>query len=334
MHVSIRRRAFTLVELLVAVSIIVVLIAILIPALGGARNSARRTATTSLMTSVGTAINQFKSQNNRLPGFFSQAELGRPTNDTGFTSMENALLDLSGGIDPNATLGRPEVIEVEIITGAGPPKRARINTLQVGGGENTFLNLAAKGVAGGDQQAGGLAPARNNYDQKINPLTIPAGDYQMPDILDSWGKPIMLWAKNEAAGPDPDFSQETFNPAEGSLFYWQANKGYLEAAIQDGKSALSRGVPWAQRERTMAALLGHPAFPDPDTIADAPEPLSPRADFVLHSAGQDGVFLTNKGDTNTEYRYLPSGAVQPRPWEAQPSWSTIDKTDDLIQGGG
>lgn len=258
-------RAFTLIELLVVIAIIAVLIGILIPVMGNARNSARKTATTSLMTSVSTAVNQFRAQNNRLPGYFSQSELGQASNDTGFTSMENALLDLAGGLKPASlaqdwALGSPGVFEITI---AG--KNVRINALAVGGEDGPgFLNLGAKFASTGDrndtnasvaeggwsQGTSGLAPARPGTDQNgTADIFSNVSRYQMPDIIDSWGKPVMLWVKNEAAGTSPppgiaDRNAPSINDlsAEKSLFYWRANHGYLSAPVQRTQSALGEAV--------------------------------------------------------------------------------------------
>jgi prepilin-type N-terminal cleavage/methylation domain-containing protein len=61
------RRAFTLVEILVAVAIIAVLIAILIPALNAAKNAAKKTATLALLGNLQTGLNQYFSDFNIYP---------------------------------------------------------------------------------------------------------------------------------------------------------------------------------------------------------------------------------------------------------------------------
>lgn len=327
---------FTLVELLVAIGIIAVLVAILVPAIGGARASARRASTSALMTSVANAINQFKTQNGRLPGFFSQHELGQSTNNTGFTTMENALLDLAGGLDPTANLGEAQTVEITIGT-----KAARINTLRVGAADGPgFLAMTAKGVGSNEPQASGLAPARWPNDQEVDASIFQNGaKFQVPDILDAWGKPIILWARNEAAGssPPPEFALVNAPATPGpnnppALFYWRANRGYLATALQQRTSALGQGIAQAKIQRTMAALLGDPAFPNP--TQNPITPLSPRGDFVLHSAGGDGVFVNNAGQAALEFRYLPAGLAPPASWATEDDWLTLDRTDDIVQAGG
>jgi prepilin-type N-terminal cleavage/methylation domain-containing protein len=350
--------AFTLVELLVVIAIIGVLIGILIPVMGNARNSARKTATTSLMTAFSTSVNQFRAQNNRLPGFFSQAELGQSSNDTGFTAMENALLDLAGGLkSANQTqdwdLGAPGVFELTI---AG--KTVRINSLAVGGEDGPgFLNLGAKfagagnrneagaDVAQGGWQQGvsGLAPARPGTDQDgTADIFTNTARYQMPDLIDSWGKPVLLWVKNEAAGTSPPPAIAGRNApaisnlaAPQSLFYWRSNHGYLGAPLQRRESALGELTGDTQLLRTMNALLGNPSFADASAPGDEPAASTPLGDFVLQSAGIDSFFLANRSRQQFEYRYLPKGTALPASWggSGDVDWSTIDRTDDVIQGG-
>lgn len=351
-------RAFTLIELLVVVAIIGVLIGILIPVMGNARNSARKTATTSLMTAFSTSVNQFRAQNNRLPGFFSQAELGQTSNDTGFTAMENALLDLAGGLKTASMtqdwdLGSAGVFELTI---AG--KNVRINALAVGGEDGPgFLNLGAKFAGAGNrndssadvaqggwqQGASGLAPARPGTDQDgTADIFSNTARYQMPDLIDSWGKPVMLWVKNEAAGTSPppaiaDRNAPALNnlAAAQSLFYWRTNHGYLSAPLQRRESALGELTGDTQLRRTMNALLGNPSFADATAPGDEPAASAPLGDFVLQSAGVDNLFLANMSKPQFEFRYVPKGTALPAAWggSGDEDWSTIDRADDVIQGG-
>jgi prepilin-type N-terminal cleavage/methylation domain-containing protein len=334
---------FTLIELLVVISIIAILIAILIPAIGGARNSAKKTTTTTLMNSVSAAVNQFQTANRRLPGYFSQLDLADNSNDTGFTSMENALLDLAGGLQaPDADLSSPGMFEVTI-----NGKSARINALAVGSKDGPgYLQIAARfargsgtdgatAAAGGWQQgSNGLTPARPAVDQQ-GTLTMFTNTerYQMPDVVDAFGKPIMMWMRNDAAGENPARFAARDDGAPNALVYWQQNAGYLTAGSQAGVSALGQTMSDTNIERSLAGLLGNPAFPASGAPADEPAPASLRGDFVLHSAGIDGVFVSRRDQANYQIRYVPKGAATPASWNGE-AWGKIDDTDDLVQGGG
>lgn len=62
-----RRRAFTLVELLVVMAIVGILVAILLPAVNAARAAARRTQCQNNLRQVGLAIHNFESARQKLP---------------------------------------------------------------------------------------------------------------------------------------------------------------------------------------------------------------------------------------------------------------------------
>ncbi len=329
------QRGFTLIELLVVVAIIAVLVAILLPALGGARNAARRSATDNLMLTVRTSIDAFRSAKGRLPGHFSARQMADSTdNKSSLTTMENALLDLMGGIvavnSNPTTSGEPQVRKVTIGS-----SYIWVDTLALGSPEGPgFLSIPALSTKGAGGGANGLGPARREIQQIEDPDA--TGKNEIPDVLDAWGSPIILWSKNEAAGANPRFADDEARPSSQpqALFYHYSNHAYLNVSSQGDKSILSEssGISPTDLVRTLEALLGHPSFPKADATPANSEPAVPIGDYLLHSAGKDQIFLWNSGSAT-----LKQAVYEPR-LIADPSSDDTGKPisffDDLTMPGG
>ena len=343
-----RQNAFTLVELLVVIFIIVVLIAILIPALSGARTAARKAGTQSLMTSVKTGIAQFRTENRRLPGYFSQEQMGRSTNIPtasrgGFTNMQNALIDLAGGLrtDISATsVGTP--------SGDTPPGRIAVGP---------FAQNADKVVI--DRASMGAADSGSYIDLPPDAFTVapdagPAGDAAnrwMPTIFDTFGQPIVMWVSNDAAGADSQFAainapnSPTAPSSQRARFYWASNAGIFQAQRiglgrpqdQLRNSLLSTQRNPNERIASVLGIVGNPAFPQETGLTDLRDPLrlrpaAAKADVLLHSAGPDRVFLDKTLPSGYEARffaYLPEGVAG-----IVNTAKTPEFEDDIIIDGG
>lgn len=268
------RRAFTLIELLVTVSIIAILLGILLPALGGARSAARKVSTQSLMRNVRVAIDAFIADNGRTPGFFPIEEIGSEENGggsaiTGFTSMENALLDLAfgsgtvqtvaespSGTDPNGT---NSFIDIDPMNLSNDSVTARVNIAAVGDtNAGAYLSLDAEHLGPIIGQVG--------RDQiRLNRVNTDGTLIGMPDVIDYFGQPIMLWQRDTsaslpprqpgtpgAAGTPDEFASEFFDPNQiaqtRASFYWATNAGYLRSGDTanringDGDGTLSVGL--------------------------------------------------------------------------------------------
>lgn len=305
------RKAFSLIELLVVIIIITLVVAIVIPALASARTEAKKTDTRALVSQVVQGSTQFELDNRRPPGYFSARNLADATNVArGFSGMENAMLDLAGGIVPTTATG-PNIITV------GP------------GGTNGTVRVdpGLIGVAQGSNKAYFAPPAKFFKRQNGTDGGVRVGDadhQQMPVLVDSFGTPILFWGVDKSAVQDvvaiPDFVKETFVPNQpAARFYWAHNATFLSSQRLGDKgrnhsisgtvpsSMISSSVNANNRTVTLAAYLGNPsAYDDINKAAPNIFPTAARGTFTVHSAGPDAWFLSN-GDRGG--KLTPAGVL-------------------------
>lgn len=334
-------RGFTLIELLMVMLIIGIVIAIVVPALGGARNAARSAATQRLLTDYVTASSAFRNDNqDRAPGFFSVREMGSLDNEAlGFSAMENAMLDLAGGLVEGGGLGgggAANIIEIEI-----NGRRAYIDPERVGTGKYFEVDKD-------------LFESQPDYSQ------IGSGEHigAIPDLVDAWGNPVLLWT-NDEFGPRKIEEAEDFarvnsgagnDPDMGSHFYWASNACFLKsqrlgAGGKDqtfqtlgGDSAIgsiigdgATSIPYS-----LAGLLGNPSYPVKRDGVDAKDmlPAQGRGSFVVHSAGTDGVFLSARDPRGRSVIAEPGGATSFALLYGLNFKTGQDSTVDLISDSG
>lgn len=349
-RLSTHNRAFTIVELLVVIVIILLLMGLLIPALSGARNSAKKASTLSLMQSVSTGVSQFRADKGRMPGFYTQEQLGQGANtNKGLTVMENALVDLAGGLLPSETAvpsGNTSLIRLIYKGGMRPETRAVVDTTLIGAPDGpSYLNLPSdifKPVAG----------------QFHDAEAVRSGMDRMPDVIDPFGQPLLLWIRNPAAGSGATFARDEA-PPEGtpieetrSMFYAAGNAGMLRASQLGnfkrnqnlasvlgqygggGPGGSSGGDPSgadmiSDRSRSLTALLGHPDLPMNDVNYVDGYPSAPLGDAAIHSAGADGVYLSNDSGKLKRAAYRT-----PRNTQAASESKEISRFDDVVLPAG
>lgn len=319
---------------------------------------ARKTTTAALMTQVTNAAEQFSQDNaGRMPGYFLPTEMGFQANtDTGkggFTMMENALLDLLG---PDAIVG-----SAGLSNGSGGSATTKlvgpfgnVGNSGKGGNANVKVDFAVLGTGEGVYLTGG--------EDILRPVDGQAGSVphqQFPDLVDSFGNPLLAWVEDPTAPRNP-LDVEEFasvnSKDERARYYWASNAGWLQSSAMgkggQDQTTLSLLGDEAEAEESLTAVLGNPNFPTPmDFGANDVLPGASRGAFVVHSAGPDGVFfgikdsgakavgIADKADHDKFVYGLnffqPNSSTRLK--DAKGDFTTIDLTqdfDDLLSATG
>jgi len=331
------RKAFSLIELLVVIAVIGIVIAIIVPTLGGARNTAKAASTKAQLTEISNASQQFYTDNQRWPGYFTARQMGDPSNLTrGFSGMQNVMLDLAGGIV--ATTG-PNTRDVGPISGEEVTvDLTLIGTREAGGGyytptENRFVPQVGAGV--------GLQRAEDD-------------NRELPSVVDSFGTPILAWQRDRTA-IQPVESIEDFAALDSSMdparFYWNNNAGFLRTTelgkrgknptfSTDEYSLVGAGLtPDTELLEHMAVLLGSPSLPNE---AFPQGPAAARGDLIFHSGGIDAMYMSSKdlsgrGEVRFWQSFYTDDGGSTRLTDAEGRVETVDilaRFDDMIESVG
>ncbi len=305
-----RRCGFTLVELLVVMAIIALVISILLPALGGARNAAKSATTTSMASQITQASESFQLDNRRVPGRFSAREMGDKENATrGLSGMENLMLDLAGGVVGEGNT-KPTQYPKAIAVSPIDPSGGKVDQVWVepgligsaAGGSKAYYVPQAKYFAVQLNGGGSNDVAQFGID---GPTGKTEADIQIPDVIDAWGNPFLVWTEDDAS---PSVTNDVakfaaIDSTNAAHFYWNQNAAFLKAnALGRARtnqtkvsgsnvySMLGSGVNTTDLQGNMAVLLGNPNLPT-DLSKDPVLPTAGRGRVVVQSAGTDGYYM-------------------------------------------
>jgi len=340
------RPAFSLIELMVVILIIALIVAILLPALGGVRQKARDAATRNLLQNLSQAFAAFEIDNKRLPGYFPESALGDAVNGQGagrgLTSLENALFELSGGIDPSMVTPTGNWVKVGPYT--DDTKNVCFNQDAVGKGKYFVPPPQYYKKTDGTQSAGTKIASATNH-------------MAIWDLVDADGMPILAWMSDPGAvGPITNSTQLASvgsGSATAARFYMNSNHAML-ASLNLGKKGVNQNTESlvgfdgtaTNNAMSLAGILGSPG--SPKNINLPPQQILPtaaRGSFVLQAAGKNGIYVgrNERGGARADaagilhygltFKTLPDSPLTDS--DGKPTSSDLLKDfDDIVVSGG
>ncbi len=351
-----RRRlhtAFSITEMLVVIAIIVLLAGLLVVAMGRVRAKSLTTSTLATMQSFASACDAFQTEHGHYPGVIPEQVLAQAIADGQIshmlTSTENAVLHLMGGyrVCPPGTPGcsapgtspmgedfenfhlGPNGVEIEIGTGSSE-WRLKIDKNRIG--EGPIIN----GKPYAPYYTPGPHELRTVNGQALRSAA--ADDPELPDVIDAWGNPILYTRRLRSSGVlvwEP--GDDSFRPQ----FVIDGMRPYIESAgladrgmNQQQRSLLTRSESTpdengANRYSIFAQIIRHPSlgtWQESPLHSDNRGRVAPRGEYVLISAGPDGVYF--------DYDDGPGGNPDLVEGEGYANPRVIESYDDILVFGG
>ena len=334
-------RGFSITELLVVIGIIVLLIGILLPALGRVRQKARVTETSSVMEEFAKACDAFNQQFGYYPGIVPEEYLA---NDPKITPMENAVLHLAGGAVRQDELpvfinGQrfDNLAAIEFEPG-NPDSTGQV--ISFAGPDSSIFQIAVYAPAVGEGpfiQGKRYAPYFSPKGEQFRPSIYNPGESGttgqiefIPTVVDAWGQPVMYARRLRANGPlvgddalNSQFcfgSQSRLLGAETLGDFGQDQDGTVGSILNNSNA--DKGL------NNFAQILRTPAI----GAATQPQSGSPRGEYILISAGQDGVFFSNTDGPGSPGS--PVGDIVTNNDVSKNTPTIVNEYDDIIVSGG
>jgi hypothetical protein len=211
----------------------------------------------------------------------------------GFSQMENAMLELAGGI---VAAGQPtdpsDLTDVGPVAGSG----VRIRPSLIGAGGKSYFSSKAKNYReqdGVDADGGNRNSTGNNR--------------EMPVLVDSEGMPILMWTVDDTARKEirttadmNEFARETSAGAAPARLYWASNSAFLSGGALVGKYRVDEsaksviGGGNTTHAANFAALMGNPNSPvtyAASATADQIVPSAARGSVIIHAAGSNYTYF-------------------------------------------
>ena len=302
-----RRRAFTLVELLVVIALIGVLAALLLSALSSAQQRARATQTTSTMEAFAAACETFFQDHGQYPGVVPEALLAQDAeaNDgiPRISSLENALYRMMGGyriLGVHPDYGQFNGYEMSFGNGNNEiTVKFAINSELLGDGP----------LIGGRQYPSYFTPPQGTLVKAFGQV----GDEEnLVDVVDAWGQPLALLRRQRTVGVLPNNRSGNDGNPETWQFRTEGAAPYFEAGLSGlgelrKQQAFSNNAPTcilsqentAFFEGNVGRILANPAIREgvgnPNDLYT-----QPRGSMLLLSAGADGVFFSSQDGPGSE----------------------------------
>ncbi len=308
---NVRRRGFSMTELLVVIGIIAILAGVLLVALGGVRTRAKHTQTLSTMSEFAGACEAFQIEHGQYPGVIPDTVLAKAGagGSIQISGTENALLHLMGGYQVQTPFGVVDGADATIDPPWTEDEGQRIICAEyTDDGWTLCVNINRIGegpVINGKPYAPYYTPtesavgvAKGQWNQVMT------ANIKLPDLLDAWGQPIIYVRRARPVGPlvgtylagpgppaPPQYYYELFQP------YVMAQKlGELGAQQLDATHGSILNTYNSDNPVTMCAqMLRHPAFGD----KNLPLTGTARGGFVLLSAGPDGIYFSKADGPGT-----------------------------------